>query len=107
MNTNPCDHRFSVAEPINCRIRVRGYITPGWTDRFEGLAISTTSTSQAPPVTTLQGVLSDQAALIGALNSLHDLRLPVVSVECLDTLPDEETDAPMPPSIEDERSSQP
>jgi hypothetical protein len=107
MNTDPLDHSFSVADPIICRIRVRGRIAPSWLDCFEGLVISTTPSSEAQPVTTLQGVISDQAALVGAINCLHDLRLPVISVECLDSLPDEHMDAPMPASTENERSLQP
>jgi len=36
-----------------------------------------------PLVTTLQGELSDQTALLGVLNSLYELHLPVLSVLCL------------------------
>jgi hypothetical protein len=32
------------------------------------------------PVTTLVGQLRDQAALIGVLNSLYELHLPILSV---------------------------
>jgi hypothetical protein len=34
-------------------------------------------------VTTLTGQLQDQAALIGALTRLYDMRLPILSVEHL------------------------
>ncbi len=33
-----------------------------------------------PPITTLQGELSDQAALTGVLNTLYEQRLPILSV---------------------------
>ena len=36
-----------------------------------------------PPVTTLTGQVLDQAALMGVLNRLYDLCLPLLSVECL------------------------
>jgi hypothetical protein len=36
------------------------------------------------PVTTLTGVLIDQAALIGVINSLHDSGCPLLSVECVE-----------------------
>jgi hypothetical protein len=35
-------------------------------------------------VTTLEGYLRDQAALFGVLNTLYELHLPVLSVECLE-----------------------
>jgi hypothetical protein len=34
--------------------------------------------------TVLEGRLADQAALSGVLNTLYELHLPVISVECLD-----------------------
>lgn len=91
---------LSVAQPIACRIRVQGRIVPSWLDRFEGLVISTTSKPGERTVTTLQGVLPDQAALVGVINSLNDLRLPMLSVECLDSVPAGETDAPASASRE-------
>ncbi len=66
------------------RIRVQGYIGPNRTDWFEGMTITSTPPTQHPAITTLSGILVDQAALLGVLNSLHDLRLTVLSVECLD-----------------------
>jgi hypothetical protein len=36
-----------------------------------------------PPVTVLEGELLDQAALVGVLNSLYGMHLPVLSVQCL------------------------
>jgi hypothetical protein len=36
-----------------------------------------------PPVTTLLGELSDQAALAGVLNTLYELHLPVLAVQRL------------------------
>ncbi len=65
------------------RIRVQGHIGPNRTDWFEGMAITSTPPTQQPAITTLSGMLVDQAALLGVLNSLHDLRLTVLSVECL------------------------
>ncbi len=66
---------------------MRGRITPNWSDRFEGMTITTTAIARDLVVTTLLGVLADQAALVGVINSLHDLRLPVLCVECLAELP--------------------
>jgi hypothetical protein len=45
------------------------------------MAISTTTTLEQGPVTTLEGRLLDQAALAGVLDVLHSLCLPVILVE--------------------------
>ena len=36
-----------------------------------------------PSLTVLEGELTDQAALVGVLNSLYEMHLAVLSVECL------------------------
>ncbi len=36
------------------------------------------------PVTTLVGSLADRSALLGVLNTLHDLNLTLLSVEVVD-----------------------
>jgi hypothetical protein len=87
MSTQPGFCEQTGDEPAIYRIRARGRIRRSWSDRFEGMTISTTPVSERPVVTTLLGALPDQAALVGVINSLHDLRLPVLSVECLDRLP--------------------
>ncbi|MEA3438906.1 MAG: hypothetical protein U9R58_01335 [Chloroflexota bacterium] len=65
-------------------IRVVGYLDESWSDRMGGLTIvsSQTGASDKKPVTALTGVLIDQAALFGVLNTLYDMRLPLLSVEC-------------------------
>ena len=69
--------------PATYRIDVRGRIPARWRDRLEGMAITECSADAEPPVTTLLGELSDQAALEGVLDTLFALHLPVVSVERL------------------------
>lgn len=48
-----------------------------------GVLITTHRQPDAPPVTELTGVLRDQAALASVLETLYDLGLPLLSVECL------------------------
>jgi hypothetical protein len=74
------------------RICVRGRITPNWSDRFDGMKITTTATADGLVVTTLVGVLADQSALVGVINSLHDLRLAMLCVECLADVPADDSD---------------
>ncbi len=66
-------------------IQVAGYLDESWSDRMGGLTIesSQTGASDKKPVTALTGPLIDQAALFGVLNTLYDMRLPLLSVECL------------------------
>ena len=69
--------------PATYRIRVRGHLPQRWSDRLGGMTITTDDQAGEAPVTTLSGWLRDQAALLGVLNTLYDLHLPLLSVEYL------------------------
>lgn len=64
-------------KPAYFQIRVRGYLTQDWQDWFHGLTIS----HPEEDITMLSGQFIDQAALYGILTRLHDLMLPLVSVQ--------------------------
>lgn len=51
------------------------------------MAITTAAVEDGTVLTTLLGVLADQAALVGVINYLYNLRLPLLCVECLGELP--------------------
>jgi len=74
--------------PFDCsaiyQITVQGRIDPNWSDRLEGMTICLATAEVRTPVTTLEGELSDQAALAGVLNTLYELHLPVLLVKRLD-----------------------
>lgn len=70
--------------PAFYQIIVQGRIDPTWQDRLEGLAILSIDREPSPPITTLQGKLTDQSALAGVLNTLYELHLPVLSVNRLE-----------------------
>ena len=97
MDAQTRDSHSSADQPATYVIRVRGRIPVSWQDRFEGMAISMTPESAGPVLTTLQGALPDQAALVGIINSLHDLRLVVEFVECLGCLPAGDAVTPVAP----------
>ena len=80
LNRNP----IPFDRPAAYQIIVQGRIDPTWSDRLEGITISQSKVEQSPPVTTLQGELSDQAALAGVLNTLYELHLTVISVRRLE-----------------------
>ena len=67
------------------QVRVEGRIGQRWLAWFDGLAIyaSDEDAGQAggsPAITTLTGVMPDQAALAGLLQKLYTLGLPLVEV---------------------------
>ena len=92
MNTLPSAYQSGSDWPADYRIRVRGSIRPSWSDRFEGMTISTSQAPEGWLETTLQGTLPDQAALVGVVNFLDDLRLQVLTVECLSYVTRESAD---------------
>jgi hypothetical protein len=46
------------------------------------MTVIPSSQADVAPETTLTGRLLDQATLFGVLNTLYDLHLPLLSVEC-------------------------
>ncbi len=67
------------------RIKVQGCLCESWSDRLSGLSIISNHPADQAPVTILEGRLRDQAELIGVLNSLYELRLPLLFVEFVKT----------------------
>ena len=68
--------------PAIYRIQVEGHLDSDWSDRIQGMNI----TKQGEPTsgTVLVGRLKDQSALSSVMNTLYELHLPVVSVDCLE-----------------------
>jgi hypothetical protein len=69
--------------PVPYRIQVQGPVAPSWSDRLQGMDIRQSTSDAGFVVSTLTGELPDQTALAGVLNTLHELHLSVLSVECL------------------------
>jgi hypothetical protein len=72
---------YKIDRAARYRIQVEGGIHPAGADWLEGMS---TSVTYNPPVTTLTGQLTDQAALHGLLQTLYSLGLPLLNVERLD-----------------------
>jgi hypothetical protein len=83
MASIPLRNAIQFDRPATYQINVQGKVDPDWSDRLAGMKIRLTTQEAYPPVTTLKGELSDQAALLGVLNSLYELHLPVLSVVCV------------------------
>jgi hypothetical protein len=70
--------------PLVYTIRVIGHLEKSWSNRLSGLNIQPSATlANGQEITILTGKLIDQAALMGVLNALYNLRLTIWSVECL------------------------
>ena len=72
--------------PANYQINVLGCIEPAMSDLLGGLTISQPTAEADCPVTTLSGELGDQSALVGVLNTIYELHLPLLLVKRLDDL---------------------
>jgi hypothetical protein len=73
----PFDH------PAVYQINVQGRIDAHWSDRLAGMKIRISGEQATQKITTLEGEVSDQAALMGVLNTLYELHLPIISVVVL------------------------
>jgi hypothetical protein len=68
-------------EPGTYRIKVHGHLDSSWSDRLGGMAITSKTKGDEPPVTTLYGELVDEAALAGVLSALYDMGYSLQSVK--------------------------
>jgi hypothetical protein len=68
--------RASSQEPVNCEIKVEGYLESHWSEWFDGWRL----TYDERDDTIISGLVPDQAALHGARAKIRDLGLPLLSV---------------------------
>jgi hypothetical protein len=66
------------------QITVEGKIDASWSDWLDGMHLVSRKEADDMTVTTLSGVLTDQAALRGLLNRLWDLNLVLRAVQQVD-----------------------
>ena len=84
MKSKPLDDVLTMAGAATYQIIVQGTIGPSWANRLADMNITERRSENGEVKTVLVGRLADQAALSGILDRLYELRLPVVSVDCLD-----------------------
>ena len=75
--------QFSFYKPGNYRIRVQGFIDESRSERMSGMENKTHDGNDNGQVTTLDGMMRDQAELAGVLNTLYEMHLPLLSVKYL------------------------
>ena len=66
------------------RIGVKGFLDDSWSERFSDMRISNQTDGIVSPLAVLEGSVMDQTELIGVLNNLYEMHLPLVSVTFLD-----------------------
>ena len=71
--------------PATYCLRLQGVLDESWSEHLSGMTIYISQVEEGTAVTTLTGRLVDQAALLGVLNNVYNLGLPLLSVECLGT----------------------
>jgi hypothetical protein len=78
MPTNPPP--FPIDRPAIYRITLLGRLDAGWEEWFDGMHIAVSKGGDGRTVTTLTGVVPDQAALHGLLTRVRDLGIPLLQV---------------------------
>ena len=75
--------RLKIDDPASYRICVQGYLEDVWSDRLADMTITIHDRKGAAPESILTGKVRDQAELIGVLNGLYGLRVPILTVELI------------------------
>ena len=75
---------ISLLEPALYRIRIQGNLEKNWSDYYGGMAIEHEGDPKQYALTILVGKLADHSALLGVVNSLHDIGYQILSVEYLE-----------------------
>lgn len=75
--------RLKMEDPATYRICVQGCLEEVWSDRLASMTITMDLRDPMVPVSTLQGVIRDQSELVGVLNGLYQMRVPILSLEVL------------------------
>ncbi len=68
--------------PAYYRIYLQGILNPDWARDYIDLQLECVHVSPTEDVTTLKGEVIDQAELMGILNMMYNLGLPLLGVEC-------------------------
>jgi len=65
-------------------IKIRGVIDQHYAGYFGDMIIGTEKKEEGQTTSKLTGSIKDQAQLLGVLNALYNLHLPIVSIQSLD-----------------------
>jgi hypothetical protein len=71
----------NATQPASYHIRIAGRVQDGWSDFMSNLQEYCEQENGAT-VTTISGIVTDQAALHGLLERIRDMNLTLLSVAC-------------------------
>jgi hypothetical protein len=74
---------LNLDDPARYRICAQGRFSPSWLDMLSGEWIIAGHPAERPGATTLVGRVMDQAALMGVLEQIYSMGLPLLSIEQL------------------------
>jgi len=77
---------ISLGQPAVYRIVVQGALPAKYADRLGGLRVEASGGRHGGQATTLTGHLRDQSQLLGVLNGLYEMHLPILSIELIELL---------------------
>ena len=79
------NNHLSLTNAACYSVQVQGILDRSWAEQFGDMHVNITSLDRAtrPPVTTIVGEVVDQAALVGLLNLVYSLGMPLLSVTYL------------------------
>ena len=80
-----CRPVSNLIEPAMYQICVMGTLDKSWSEYCSGMTIEHRSDPNRYSMTILTGQLVDQSALVGVINSLHDLGCPIYSVAYIES----------------------
>lgn len=75
---------LSLDQSATYEIKVPGRLDESWSDWFGEMAITVESGNEGQTISTLTGIVADQAALQGLLSRLYSLGLPLLFLKCID-----------------------
>lgn len=75
---------LSLGQPAVYRIVVQGALPAEYADRLGDLCVESSGEGRGGQATTLTGHLRDQSQLLGVLNGLYEMHLPILSIELLE-----------------------
>lgn len=87
--SNELNSESHPGQPVVYQIRLKGHLSPQWTEWFAELTI----TLEEDGNTLLTGTVIDQAALHGLLKKVRDLGIPLLSINSVRISPQDNEEA--------------
>ena len=82
--SEPERRKRKMEDSATYQICVQGCLEEVWSDRLANMTITMDLKGQLAPVSILKGLIRDQSELLGVLNGLYMMRVPILSLEILD-----------------------